>query len=288
MRSTISVRSGAQEAGVHANWLETIRAGRRPICAVWSIGRIDAQTRGRQGAQDRVTIRETEREHKVLIGATAGLKRAEGCVRSAGALLEANPVIIGIDIPAKRSQGAIIDTSANASRRDTGLAGSLIADNLDALRVCKGATARGEPRCTLLAFRAILSPGITVWADITVEVWRGDEAAATGAGFSASGLGRAGRGGQVGGRRIALARGWCASARLGACRSRTAGEQNGGKSWEAAHWVRISQIVAMRRRRARTVTARTSNLDQKCLQWYDPMMPIPPGYEDVGICAIPT
>lgn len=29
------------------------------------------------------------------------------------------------------------------------------------------------------------------------------------------------------------------------------------------------------------------NADQKCLQWYDPMMPIPPGYEDVGICGIP-
>ena len=84
---------------------------------------IDAQTRGRQGAQDRVTIRETEREHKVLIGATAGLKRAEGCVRSAGALPEENPVIIGIDIPANRSQGAIIDTSERAFRRGTGLAG---------------------------------------------------------------------------------------------------------------------------------------------------------------------
>ena len=29
------------------------------------------------------------------------------------------------------------------------------------------------------------------------------------------------------------------------------------------------------------------NPDQQCLQWFDPMMPIPPGLEDVGICAIP-
>ena len=30
------------------------------------------------------------------------------------------------------------------------------------------------------------------------------------------------------------------------------------------------------------------NQDQKCVQWFDPMMPIPPGYEDVGVCAIPA
>jgi len=29
------------------------------------------------------------------------------------------------------------------------------------------------------------------------------------------------------------------------------------------------------------------NPDQQCLQWFDPMMPIPPGYEDIGVCAIP-
>jgi hypothetical protein len=29
------------------------------------------------------------------------------------------------------------------------------------------------------------------------------------------------------------------------------------------------------------------NPDQQCLPWYDPMMEIPPGYEDVGICSIP-
>ena len=29
------------------------------------------------------------------------------------------------------------------------------------------------------------------------------------------------------------------------------------------------------------------NPDQKCVQWFDPMLPIPPGQEDVGICAIP-
>ena len=29
------------------------------------------------------------------------------------------------------------------------------------------------------------------------------------------------------------------------------------------------------------------NPDQKCVQWFDPMMPIPPGYEDVGACIIP-
>ena len=29
------------------------------------------------------------------------------------------------------------------------------------------------------------------------------------------------------------------------------------------------------------------NPDQKCVQWFDPMMPIPPGFEDVGVCAIP-
>jgi hypothetical protein len=29
------------------------------------------------------------------------------------------------------------------------------------------------------------------------------------------------------------------------------------------------------------------NPDQKCLQWFDPMLPIPPGLEDIGICAIP-
>jgi len=29
------------------------------------------------------------------------------------------------------------------------------------------------------------------------------------------------------------------------------------------------------------------NPDQQCFQWYDPMMPIPPGNEDVGVCAIP-
>jgi len=28
------------------------------------------------------------------------------------------------------------------------------------------------------------------------------------------------------------------------------------------------------------------NPDQQCVQWFDPMMPIPPGYEDLGICAI--
>ncbi len=30
------------------------------------------------------------------------------------------------------------------------------------------------------------------------------------------------------------------------------------------------------------------NPDQACLQWFDPMMPIPPGLENVGVCAIPT
>ena len=29
------------------------------------------------------------------------------------------------------------------------------------------------------------------------------------------------------------------------------------------------------------------NPDQQCLQWFDPMLPIPPGLEDIGICAIP-
>ena len=29
------------------------------------------------------------------------------------------------------------------------------------------------------------------------------------------------------------------------------------------------------------------NPDQQCLQWYEPMIPIPPGNEDVGVCAIP-
>ncbi len=29
------------------------------------------------------------------------------------------------------------------------------------------------------------------------------------------------------------------------------------------------------------------NPDQKCVQWYDPMMEIPPGAEDIGVCAIP-
>ena len=29
------------------------------------------------------------------------------------------------------------------------------------------------------------------------------------------------------------------------------------------------------------------NPDQKCVQWFDPMLPIPPGLEDVGVCAIP-
>ena len=29
------------------------------------------------------------------------------------------------------------------------------------------------------------------------------------------------------------------------------------------------------------------NPDQKCVQWFDPMMPIPPGSEDVGVCGIP-
>ncbi|MBK7825642.1 hypothetical protein [Nannocystis sp.] len=29
------------------------------------------------------------------------------------------------------------------------------------------------------------------------------------------------------------------------------------------------------------------NPDQQCVQWYDPMMPIPPEYQDVGVCAIP-
>jgi len=29
------------------------------------------------------------------------------------------------------------------------------------------------------------------------------------------------------------------------------------------------------------------NPDQQCLQWFDPMMQIPPGYEHVGVCAIP-
>jgi hypothetical protein len=30
------------------------------------------------------------------------------------------------------------------------------------------------------------------------------------------------------------------------------------------------------------------NPDQQCLPWYDPMMPIAPGYEDVGICSLPS
>jgi len=29
------------------------------------------------------------------------------------------------------------------------------------------------------------------------------------------------------------------------------------------------------------------NPDQQCVQWFDPMMPIPPEYNDLGICAIP-
>lgn len=29
------------------------------------------------------------------------------------------------------------------------------------------------------------------------------------------------------------------------------------------------------------------NPDQQCLPWYDPMHPISPGYEDLGVCAIP-
>ena len=33
--------------------------------------------------------------------------------------------------------------------------------------------------------------------------------------------------------------------------------------------------------------AKCPNPDQKCMQWFDPMMPIPPGFEDVGVCAIP-
>ena len=30
------------------------------------------------------------------------------------------------------------------------------------------------------------------------------------------------------------------------------------------------------------------NPDQKCVAWFDPMMPIPPGFEDVGVCGIPA
>lgn len=30
------------------------------------------------------------------------------------------------------------------------------------------------------------------------------------------------------------------------------------------------------------------NPDQSCVQWFDPRMPILPGYEDVGVCAIPS
>jgi hypothetical protein len=30
------------------------------------------------------------------------------------------------------------------------------------------------------------------------------------------------------------------------------------------------------------------NPDQQCLQWFDPMMEIPDGFEDVGVCAIPA
>lgn len=29
------------------------------------------------------------------------------------------------------------------------------------------------------------------------------------------------------------------------------------------------------------------NPDQQCIPWYDPMQPIPPGYESLGFCAIP-
>ncbi len=29
------------------------------------------------------------------------------------------------------------------------------------------------------------------------------------------------------------------------------------------------------------------NPDQQCLPWYDPMQPVPPGYEDLGSCRIP-
>jgi hypothetical protein len=30
------------------------------------------------------------------------------------------------------------------------------------------------------------------------------------------------------------------------------------------------------------------NPDQECLPWFDPQMPIPPGYEHLGICALPN
>ena len=30
------------------------------------------------------------------------------------------------------------------------------------------------------------------------------------------------------------------------------------------------------------------NPDQQSLQWFDPMMEIPPGFDDVGICSIPA
>ena len=36
-----------------------------------------------------------------------------------------------------------------------------------------------------------------------------------------------------------------------------------------------------------TAMDKCPNPDQKCVQWFDPMMPIPPGFEDVGVCAIP-
>ena len=26
----------------------------------------------------------------------------------------------------------------------------------------------------------------------------------------------------------------------------------------------------------------------ECVQWFDPMMPVPPGFEDVGVCSIPA
>jgi hypothetical protein len=29
------------------------------------------------------------------------------------------------------------------------------------------------------------------------------------------------------------------------------------------------------------------NPDQQCVQWFDPMLPVPPGGEDIGACAVP-
>jgi hypothetical protein len=58
------------------------------------------------------------------------------------------------------------------------------------------------------------------------------------------------------------------------------------------HRQRLERLRSMAPRAAASPSASSPgspcpNPDQECLPWFDPMMQVPPGYEDVGFCGIP-